>query len=322
MKDMLYATAISENGYGIYALDKTWKEVVAPQPVMIKDFKSYGDELIFACDRTGVNELYHFNPSTGSLRQKTSTRYGAADFTYSQDGSILYYSSQTMMGKQIFRTPVESLFDRDVKFDSLYKYPIAERITEQETAAAKKQGYDKSVTVKDEDVRISDPKRYRKVPHMFNLHTWFPAYVSVDNIMNNLSFDPLWQVLSLGVSGVMQNNLATAVGEAGYSAHKDPYTKSRWRHSGHFKFTYSGLYPIFQFSFDINDRGARQYTNYAECQNGNIFMLNSKELKTPYIQGKASMYIPFSFSSGGWNKGVIPRISYTITNDVFDTGTL
>ena len=322
LKDMLYATAISENGYGIYALDKTWKEVVVPQPVMIKDFKSYGDELIFACDRTGVNELYHFNPSTGSLRQKTSTRYGAADFTYSQDGNILYYSSQTMMGKQIFRTPVESLFDRDVKFDSLYKYPIAERITEQETAAAKKQGFDKAVTVKDEDVRISEPKRYRKVPHMFNLHTWFPAYVSVDNIMNNLSFDPLWQVLSLGVSGVMQNNLATAVGEAGYSAHKDPYNKSRWRHSGHFKFTYSGLYPIFQFSFDINDRGARQYTNYAECQNGNIFMLNSKELKTPYIQGKASMYIPFSFSSGGWNKGVIPRISYTITNDVFDTGTV
>ena len=322
LKDMLYATAISENGYGIYALDKTWKEVIAPQPVMIKDFKSYGDELIFACDRTGVNELYHFNPSTGSLRQKTSTRYGAADFTYSQDGSILYYSSQTMMGKQIFRTPVESLFDRDVKFDSLYKYPIAERITEQETAAAKKQGYDKSVTVKDEDVRISDPKRYRKVPHMFNLHTWFPAYVSVDNIMNNLSFDPLWQVLSLGVSGVMQNNLATAVGEAGYSAHKDPYDKNRWRHSGHFKFTYSGLYPIFQFSFDINDRGARQYTNYADWQSGKTFMVSSKELQTPYIQGKASMYIPFSFSSGGWNKGVIPTLSYTITNDIFDTGTV
>ena len=322
LKDILYATAISENGYGIYAFDEVWKEVVAPQPVMIKDFKSYGDELIFACDRTGVNELYHFNPSTGSFRQKTSTRYGAADFTYSPDGNMLYYSSQTLMGKQIFRTPVDSLFNRTVKFDSLYKYHIAERIKEQETDAAKKQGFDKAVTVKDEDVRISEPKRYRKIPHMFNLHTWFPAYVSVDNIMNNLSFDPLWQVLSLGVSGVMQNHLATAVGEVGYSAHKDPYNKSKWRHSGHFKFTYSGLYPIFQFSFDINDRGARQYANYAECQSGSIFMVSSKELKTPYIQGKASMYIPFNFSSGGWNKGVIPNLSYTITNDIFDNGTI
>lgn len=322
LEDMLYVTAISENGYGIYALDKTWKEVVAPQPVMIKDFKSYGDELIFACDRTGVNELYHFNPSNGSLRQKTSTRYGAADFTYSPDGNMLYYSSQTLMGKHIFRTPVDSLLDRNVKFDSLYKYPLAEKIKEQETAAAKKQGFDKAVTIKDEDVRISEPRRYRKIPHMFNLHTWFPAYISVDNVMNNLSFDPLWQVLSLGVSGVTQNHLATAVGEVGYSAHKDPYDKSKWRHSGHFKFTYSGLYPIFQFSFDINDRGARQYSNYAEYQSGSIFMVSSKELKTPYIQGKAKMYIPFNFSSGGWNKGVIPSLSYTITNDIFDTGTV
>ena len=319
----IFVTAISENGYGIYSLsDGGWKEVLSPQPVMIKDFKAYGDELIFACDRTGVNELYHLDPQKGELRQKTSTRYGASDFTYSGDGKTLYYSSQTLMGKHIFRTPVCDLLDRKVRFDSLYIYPIAECIRQQETEAAAKQGYDAAVTVKEEDVKISEPKRYRKVPHMFNLHTWFPAYVSVDNIMNNLSFDPLWQVLSLGVSGVMQNDLATAVGEAGYSAHKDPYHKSKWRHSGHFKFTYSGLYPIFQFSFDINDRGARQYYTCADATDGSICMAGSRELKMPYIQGKASMYIPFNFTSGGWSKGVIPRISYQISNDIFDTGTV
>lgn len=321
--DRIYVTAISENGYGIYSYDDCgWDYILSPQPVMIKDFKSYGDELIFACDRTGVNELYHLDPQNGDLRQKTSTRYGAADYTYSTDGSTLYYSSQTLMGKHIFRTSVDDLLDRKVRFDSLYRYPIAERMKEQEIAAAKAQGYETSVTVKDEEVKISQPQRYRKLPHMFNLHTWFPAYVSVDNIMNNLSFDPLWQTLSLGVSGVMQNHLATAVGEVGYSAHKDPYNPDKWRHSGHFKFTYSGLYPIFQFSFDINDRGARQYSTYADAADGNTFMVNSQEQKMPYIQGRASMYIPFNFTSGGWSKGVIPKVSYTITNDIFDTGTI
>lgn len=320
--DSVYVTAISENGYGIYRAGRSWEVVLGPQPVMIKDFRSYGNELMFTCDRTGVNELYHFDPSTGDLRQKTSTRYGAADYQYSSDGKYLYYSSQTMMGKHLFRTPAGSLFNRSVKFDSLYKYPIAEKIKEQEIATAKAQGYADAVTVKDEDVKFSEPKRYRKVPHMFNLHTWFPAYVSVDNIMNNLSFDPLWQVLSLGVSGVFQNNLATAIGEAGYSAHKDPYNASKWRHSGHVKFTYSGLYPIFHFSFDINDRGARQYTSYTDIATGQLYAVNSRELKTPYVNGKVSMYIPFNFNSGGWNKGVIPRLSYTITNDIFDSGTL
>ena len=319
----VYVTAISDNGYGIYAVDPVegiWDRILSPQPVMVKDFKAYGSELIFACDRTGVNELYHLNPATGDLRQKTSTRYGAADFTYSADGSQLYYSSQTLKGKHIFRTSTDSLINRSVRFDSIYRYPIAERMKEQETAAAKAQGYAAAVTVKDEDVQLSSPERYRKVPNMLNLHTWFPAYVSVDNVMK-MSFDKVYQALSLGVSGVTQNHLATAVGEAGYSAHKDPYNPARWRHSGHAKFTYSGLYPVFEFSFDINDRSARQYYNHADAGNGEIYMVNSKELATPYVQGKVNMYIPFNLSSGGWHKGVIPRISYTITNDRFNTGT-
>ena len=319
----VYVTAISDNGYGIYTVDPDdgiWDRILGPQPVMVKDFKTYGSELIFACDRTGVNELYHLNPATGDLRQKTSTRYGADDFTYSADGSQLYYSSQTLKGKHIFRTSADSLLNKSVRFDSLYRYPIAERLKEQETAAANAQGYAAAVTVKDEDVQISEPERYRKVPNMLNLHTWFPAYVSVDNIMK-MSFDKVYQALSLGVSGVTQNHLATAVGEAGYSAHKDPYNPARWRHSGHAKFTYSGLYPIFEFSFDINDRSARQYFNHGNAGNGEIYMVNSNELAAPYVQGKVSMYIPFNLSSGGWHKGVIPRISYTITNDRFNTGT-
>jgi hypothetical protein len=321
----IYTSAISENGYGLYKLDENgdrydWECVLGPQPVLIKDLRTYGDELTFTCDRTGVNELYHFNPATGEVRQRTSTRYGAEDFQYSTDGKTLYYSSQTLMGKHLFRTPVKDLFDNTIKFDSLYKYPIAEKMKLQEIEAAKAQGYETSVTVRDEEVKVSESKRYRKVPHMFNMHTWFPAYVSVDNIMNSLSFDPMWETLSLGVSGVMQNHLATAIGEVGYSAHKDPYDASKWRHSGHFKLTYSGLYPIFKFSLDINDRSARQFYTYAEAKSGKIYKIDSRELGVPYIYGRADMYIPFQFSSGGWNKGLIPKFSYTISNDIFDTG--
>ena len=322
--DNVYVTAISDNGYGIYAVnptDGTWTIVLNPQPVMVKDFKAYGAELMFTCDRTGVNELYHLDPATGILCQKTSTRYGASDFTYNAGGSQLYYSSQTISGKHIFRTSTDSLLNRVVNFDSLYKYPIAERLKEQETAAAMAQGYDAAVTVKAEDVHLSEPKRYHKVPNMINLHTWFPAYVSVDNIMN-MSFDKVYQALSLGVSGITQNHLATAVGEAGYSAHKDPYNPDRWRHSGHAKFTYSGLYPVFQFSFDINDRGARQFSNYTDITSGKLYMVNSRELAAPYVQGRVSMYIPYNFSSGGWHRGLVPKVSYTITNDRFKTGTV
>lgn len=321
----IYVTGLSDNGYGIYRLssagnsssDSDWQTVLAPQPVMIKDFASYSGILMFACDRTGVHELYHLDPVDGKLVQKTSTRYGASDFTYSSDGRWLYYSSQTLKGMQMFRTPVDSLLNRPADYSDIHRYVIADRLSEQEKAVALESGYDE--TVPEVDFNISEPKKYSKIGHVFNLHSWVPAYVSVDNIMN-MSFDHIWQAASLGISGIMQNRLSTGVGEFGYSAHKDPYNPAKWRHSGHFKFTYSGLYPVIEASLDFNDRAARQWNVSGNEKDGMISVgLGSTELPSPYVEGKVSMYIPFNFSSGGWYKGIIPRVSYQISNDRFNT---
>jgi len=322
----IYVTGLSEAGYGIYHLPGAggdaqvgnWQCVLAPQPVMIKDFSCHEGELIFACDRTGVHELYHLDPSTGDLRQKTSTRYGASDFTYSTDGKWLYYSSQTLKGMKMFRTPADSLIDRAADFTDIHRYVIADRLTEQENEAARAAGLETAVP--DVDFNVSEPRKYSKAGHAFNIHSWAPVYVSVDNIMN-MSFDKVWQAASLGVSGIMQNRLATGVGEFGYSAHKDPYNPSKWRHSGHAKFTYSGLYPIIEASIDFNDRAARQYNVTGYAKDGMLSVgFGSKELPSPYIEGNISVYIPFDFSSGGWYKGVIPKLSYKISNDMFNTG--
>ena len=309
----IYATAISDNGYGIYRTSD-WETILAPQPVKIKDFYVWNDELIFTCDRTGVNELYHLDPSTGNLTQKTSTRYGAEDFQYK--GDWLYYSSQALDGKKIYRTPVDSLMNRSVNFSDIHHYHIAEAVTAQEKAIAleKEAETDKKVTV-------SDPQRYGKFRNAFNLHSWAPVYVNVDNIMN-MSFDQIWQAASLGATGIFQNRLSTAVGEIGYSAHKDPYNPAKWRHSGHARFTYSGFYPIIEATVNFNDRAARQYNANAYIfPDGKASMeISSRELSTPYIEGILSTYIPFNFSSGGWYKGLIPKLTYRIGNDKFNTG--
>ncbi len=317
----IYATAVSDNGYGIYRLSmkdaaEGWKMILAPQPVMIKDFNSYGDELMFTCDRTGVNELYHLDPSDGELRQRTSTRYGAEDFRYSEDGRWLYYSSQTMMGKRIFRTPADSLMDRKADFNKLHHYHIAGKVTAQEKAIAESRNIPQ-----DKEIRISEPVRYRKIPHMFNVHSWAPVYVNVDNIMN-MSFGNFWEAASLGAAGIIQNRLSNMTGEFGYSAHKDPFNKGKWRHSGHARLTYSGIYPVLEASVDFNDRAARQYNVFAYMlsEDSATMEVASRELAAPYIEGRFSAYIPFRFSGGGWFKGVTPRVSYRIGNDRFNTG--
>ena len=317
--DMIYASAVSDNGFGIYSFDGDhWETVLQPQPVKITDFKNVGNELAFICDRTGVNELYHFDPISGDLSQKTSTRYGASDFTYSQDGEYLYFSSPTLKGLQMYRAPVDSLIDRKVDFAEKYKYILADCLSEQENQIARKQGAAESVN-QDIKVNISEPKRYRKAANMFYIHSWAPVYVSVDNIMN-MSFDRIFQAASLGASAIMQNRLSTGVGEFGYSAHKDPYDRTKWRHSGHFKYTYSGLYPVFEAQIDFNDRAARQF-NTTIFKKGDKagFSMDSHELSSPYFEGRISTYIPFNFTSGGWYRGLVPKLSYTITNDMFNT---
>ena len=316
--DTIYATAVSDGGFGIYSYDGEWNIVLNPEPVKICDFKAHGHELTFICDRTGVNELYHLDPASGDLRQKTVTRYGAKDYAYTPDGEYLYFSSPTLKGMQMFRTHVDSLINRKVDYKEKYKYVVADCLSEQERQIALESGAAAAVN-NDIKVSMTEPKRYGKAGHMFNIHSWAPVYVSVDNIMN-MSFDRIYQAASLGASAIMQNRLSTGVGEFGYSAHKDPYDKSKWRHSGHFKFTYSGLYPIIEAKIDFNDRAARQFKVTAVKRGEKASTsLTTSQLDVPYFEAKLSTYIPFKFNSGGWYRGFVPKLSYTLTNDMFDT---
>ena len=326
----IYATGIDEDGYGIYRVGKIvsagfeglWEEVLNAEPVMVKDFGSYKDELIFTCDRTGVNELYHLNPHSGRLIRKTSIRHGGESFAYSPDGKWLYFSSLTVKGKQIYRTPVEELLTTEEDFSQKHRYLLAESLTEQERMVAERdrcacsQADEWTMPGKEEyHGAFSEPKRYRKLPNALNVHSWAPIYVNVDNIMNT-SFDYVYQAASLGATGIIQNRLSTAVGEFGYSAHKDPYNPSKWRHSGHARFTYTGLYPAFEASVDFNDRAARQYniTGYL-LDNGSMIALDSRELAAPSLQASIKTWIPFDLSSGGWYRGIIPQITYSLSND-------
>lgn len=320
----IYASALSDNGYGIYSLEigksakHIWRKVLGPEPTLLAHLSRQGNDLTFCSDRSGVTEFYHYNTLTGQVRQKTSTRYGIIQGQYSPDLKYLYYTSITLDGSMIFRTPVDSLLDKPVIYGNLHKFHIAEKLTQQEKEKAEKRG---ERDINESEVKISSPKRYRKIPHMFNIHSWAPIYADVKNIMN-LSFDHIYDLASLGMTGIFQNHLSTSYGSFGYSAHKDPYNRAKWRHSGHFNFTYSGLYPVFELDFDINDRAALQSRSLAFYDGRNsIYSVNTYESDKPYVKASLKTYIPFNFSSGGWNRGVIPQITYTISNDMFDSRT-
>lgn len=332
----MFIAGISANGYGLYsivipemnhqseesreiqadkALKTIWNTLLAPQPVKIRRLQARGKDILFTSDRNGVNELYCFSAESARLTQLTSTEYGATDFCFSEDGKMLYYAASTDGGKLLKCTPSSELADRKAASSDIHRYRIADELSRQERELSENDST-RSVTVE-----FSEPERYRKFPHLFNIHSWAPVYFNVDNIME-MSYDNYYDLASLGAAAVFQNNLGTMTGQIGYSAHQDPYNTEAWRHSGHAKFTYTGLYPVIEASVDFNDRASRDYNFNRYILDGSPYMMSMTGAGSgkPYVQGNLSVYIPFNFSSGGWSRGIIPRVSYTLSNDRYHTG--
>lgn len=344
LDDQIFATALSDAGYGIYHLhvdalhehdssssddsahpwDKDaaqyeWDVTLAPSPVVIKNFGivaedaapgvGHGKGLMFTSDRSGSNELYQLYPESGEVYQISSTRYGAADYQYSLDGKWLYYSAEEHDGKLVARTPTDSLPVKKVDFSRRYAWKIADRLSEQERALG--------AEASEDDAGLTEPKRYRKFPHLMNIHSWAPVYFNVDRIMN-FSYDHVYDLASVGVAAISQNHLGTAVCNFGYSAHPDP-DGGKWRNTGHVKFTYTGWYPVIEATVDFNDR--RAHNTYlkgitTDGKAGGLYPKSTISTK-PYVSGSLSLYIPWSLSAGGWYAGFIPKLSYRISNDQY-----
>lgn len=285
-------------------------------PGLSKRPVSEGTQLSFLCDRTGVTELYSLDVENLTLRRLTSTRYGISSPVFKAD--TLYYSSLAASdrprdykkGRMMYATAVSDLPITEVRYENIHKYPVADALTAQETALGD------SIAVAAE-VKFSQPERYSKIrlPH---IHSWAPVYFNYDNV-ESISGDDYYKTASLGATAMFQNLLSTGYGMVGYGAHEDPYKDGDWRHSGHFKYIFTGLWPVIEFSADFNDRAAMDIQKI-QVSKEKMYRLYNKGTLTdkPYFEGGLKVYIPFNFSSGGINRGLIPQVKYKFTNDRYN----
>lgn len=321
--DRLFAAGLSDNGMGIYEVtgpDSDGKAILCkllgPQPVTLSHLRTYKTQLSFLCDRTGVTELYSLDVESLTLRQLTSTRYGISSPVFKAD--TLYYSSLAAsdrpkdhkQGRMMYATAVADLPVTEVRYEDIHKYLVADALTAQETALGD------SIAVAAE-VKFSQPERYSKIrlPH---IHSWAPVYFNYDNV-ESISGDDYYKTASLGATAMFQNLLSTGYGMVGYGAHEDPYKDGDWRHSGHFKYIFTGLWPVIEFSADFNDRAAMDIQKI-QVSKEKMYRLYNKGTLTdkPYFEGGLKVYIPFNFSSGGINRGLIPQVKYKFTNDRYN----
>lgn len=312
-RSTFFVNATSDKGNAIFLLkdkedsvkhsnlDYKWELVVKPQQKIISDlfFKKSGNALWFISDLDGVKNLYNLDIKKGVLTQVTNSRFGISGFLFSKDSSTIV-SDFSKSGYNLIDVKDTSLVNKKRSFETYYVDEIAANLSKEAGFVVD------TLTVPKETGYIS--KKYKKGLNLFKIHSWAPLYYNIDNI-KTLSYETVYDLVSPGFTLYSQNSLSSAYAMAGYS----------WRngfHSGHFKFSYHGLYPVIEFKSDINDRDRHQTSLEMSILDG-IFQVKDTIANSPYIKSEVSLYFPLSFNSGGWSRGVIPNILWRHTNDSF-----
>ena len=301
--DELFASAITEAGAGLYRVADGFTPVLGPSPVNIGALWAQDGQLMFSSDLTGVQELYALDPSDGRVNRLTNLRFGGMDFDLEVDS--LFFSVLQPEGRLVHKVAWSDLQPVEADFTQLPKYPFAEAL-----AAGEQKPVDW-----DAPVELSEPKAYNKLAHLFRFHSWLPFYFHFDSV-DDLSMETLAQDAGLGATAFWQNDLGTSYGFAGYHAAR---VDGRWWHSLHASLTYTGLYPVIEASVDFGDRYAFEYI-LEEDPEKQLIRLNTRSLGVPSVSGTLKTYIPWNFTSGGWQRGLVPTATLLWNTDRFQDG--
>ncbi|MFA5642673.1 MAG: hypothetical protein WC945_08115 [Bacteroidales bacterium] len=312
-RSAIFVNATSNSGNAIFSLKGRkdsvttsnliydWKLVLEPQQKIVSDlsFEKSSGKLWFISDLDGVKNLYNYNVNKEATTQVTNARFGISSYLLSKDGSTIV-SDFSKSGYNLVKVREPSLVNRKSSFKTPYIDQIAANLS-------KEAGFLADTLMVPKESGYSS-KKYRKGLNLFRVHSWAPLYYNIDNI-KSLSYETIYDLVSPGFTLYSQNSLSSAYAMAGYSWHNG-------FHSGHFKFSYHGLYPVIEVKSDINDRDKEQTTLEMSLLDG-LFQKKDTLTNSPYIKSQVSIYFPLSYSSGGWSRGIIPNILWHHTNDAF-----
>ncbi len=254
-----------------------------------------GERIFFSGTFSGIDNIYCYHVPMRESFQVSSSRFGAFHPRISADGKRLYYSNYTAKGYKIAELPLDK---------AMWK-PLDEARDHTEQL-----DYDLTTVVQGKgDTSIRDTthvrnstsyqvKRYSKIAHLFNIHSWLPLYV--DYLNPDLTIAPGDLPVSLGLSLISQNQLSTAVSQIGYEY-------SNGYHMFHSGIQLKGRYPVINLYFDY---GGEPDIILLDQEADTAMMLPQD------ISVTAQVYIPFRLNTGKFLTLLQPRIDYQYKRDL------
>jgi len=264
----------------------------------IKNLTIHKNNIYFVGTHSGKNGLYKLNVEDKSVSLVYEARFGIESPAFSPSGNLVL-SDYTADGFRLIKIDKDQLNEQVINYIEKSKYSLAEELAKQEPGVI---NFSASDTIQYES------KKYSKVNHLLNFHSWAPAAVDAE------SYE-----ITPGVSVVSQNKLGTAMLNLGYEWNVSEKTGSYYG-----KYTYKGWYPIFDFEISSGNN-ASQYTIIEQTKNssGQVDKQDTilKRFTWKETDFGADVRIPLDFSRGKFNRFLQPEVKYDFTKYTHNSST-
>lgn len=266
-------------------------EILAPSFYDIRNPEYQNGLLYFVSSFSGIDNIYAIRPGNGKKYQISSVRFGAANPSVSSNGKTIFFSNYSADGFVVAKADLSSLEKYELEHFPQKKFELAESLSAQ---------MDGKLMLKKPDTIQYESKRYSKLAHSLNFHSWAPAYIEADQ-----------QDIRPGLSVFSQNKLGTTVVHGGYDY--DSSEKTGRLVAG---IKYSGWYPVVELNGYMGKR-ASEYYQITQTVNANNQVVRQDTVIKRYTWDEKNIELniklPLNLSSGSYYRLLQPEIQYQFT---------
>jgi hypothetical protein len=261
---------LDENGKRLDEISipqKTVKTLMVAENADISSPSYFHDDILINGTWSGINNIYRVNRD-GEIQLIVSSEFGAINPRTRSENIV--YSDYTANGYTINVIHINDLTGIHLK-----------QVENHSVGFYRKYVVDDGNALKTSEVprTMHSIKPYRRIASLFHLHSWFPAFLDIDN-----------QEVNPGVSIFFQNKLSTSFAQLGYLWDVNDQTG---RFSGHY--TYKGWYPVAEIIAESGER--RFYYRVGEDPYNFLFKENNL---------KFSLSVPLRYQQDEFFYGFTP----------------
>ncbi len=291
--ETVYVVCLSANGKYLASVDVKSGEMSRLTDYTFANLKNpvYSDgQVIFSADFSGVENLYALDTNSRKIKPIASVAFGSAHPAVSSSRNQVLFSNYSAKGFGLATINLHQGKDsNEIKSIQLKSDQLVQNLSNQEKGIPEF-SYPDSI--------VYQSKKYSKLGHLFNFHSWAPAFIDV----NSYEIRP-------GFSLFSQNKLGSAETRLGYDYNVSDRT-------GRYKlaFTYSGLFPEISAELSAGNE-ASSYYQVTNTVNSLHQVIKSdtvvKRFTWSEMNSELNVRLPLNVSKGRFSRAFIPEVNYT-----------